>query len=77
MYASPTGVRQLVHGSFMTKAAWRLKTASGHELFMAVNAMAPGAERRANAISEQRASEESASEQRMSNRWEQRGRKRG
>jgi len=37
-----TGLRQLVHGTFMTKAAWRVRTSSGKELFIHADAMHKG-----------------------------------
>jgi hypothetical protein len=38
-YASPTGARQLVHGTFMTKAAWRVRTGAGRTLLIKSDAM--------------------------------------
>jgi hypothetical protein len=33
-YASPTGLKQLVHGSFMTKAAWKIITSAGRQVLV-------------------------------------------
>ena len=42
MYKSAVGLRQLVHGTFMTQATWRVRTAAGRELAIKADAMAPG-----------------------------------
>ena len=42
MYKSVVGLRQLVHGTFMTQATWHIRTAAGRELFIKADAMAPG-----------------------------------
>lgn len=42
MYQSAVGLRQLVHGTFMTQASWRIRTAAGRELVIKADAMAPG-----------------------------------
>ena len=41
-FLPPTGLKQLVHGSFMTQAAWRIRTAAGRELVIKADAMFPG-----------------------------------
>ena len=33
-YASPTGLKQLVHGSFMTKATWKIITSAGRQVLV-------------------------------------------
>jgi len=38
-YSSPTGLKQLVHGTFMTKATWRVRTAKGREILAITDAM--------------------------------------
>ena len=35
----PTGLKQLVHGTYMTKATWLIKTESGRSLSVVVDAM--------------------------------------
>jgi hypothetical protein len=37
-----TGLRQLVHGTFMTKATWRARTSDGTQLTILADAMSPG-----------------------------------
>ena len=41
-YFAPTGAKQLVHGTFMTKAAWRIRTSMGRELLIKADAMKKG-----------------------------------
>ena len=41
-YKGRSGRWQLVHGTFMTRALWRLRTAGGRELVIATDAMTPG-----------------------------------
>jgi len=38
-YASPTGAKQLVHGTFMTRAAWRVRTSANRVLLIKADAM--------------------------------------
>ena len=42
MYTSVVGLRQMVHGTFMTQATWHIRTGAGRELFIKADAMAPG-----------------------------------
>ena len=42
---SPIGLRQLVHGTFMTKTIWHVRTSAGRELLVKADAM-----RRANQV---------------------------
>lgn len=41
-FATVTGLQQLVHGTFMTKAAWRVRTSSATHLLILADAMTPG-----------------------------------
>jgi hypothetical protein len=41
-FATVTGLQQLVHGTFMTKAAWRVRTPSATQLLILADAMTPG-----------------------------------
>ena len=38
-FDTPTGLKQLVHGTFMTKATWRVRTNKGREVLLKVDAM--------------------------------------
>ena len=42
MYKSVVGLRQLVHGTFMTQAGWHIRTAAGREILVKADAMTPG-----------------------------------
>ena len=41
-YTSPTAVTQLVHGTFMTQAHWRVRASNGDELFLSTDALKRG-----------------------------------
>ena len=40
--ASPTGLKQLVHGTFITKAVWKIHTFSGRSLYISTDSMKKG-----------------------------------
>lgn len=42
VFTTPIGLRQLVHGTFMTGAAWRVRTTAGRELLIRADAMKRG-----------------------------------
>lgn len=41
-FETVTGLKQLVHGTFMTKAVWRIRTSAGKELSLSTDAMLRG-----------------------------------
>ena len=38
-FSSPLGMKQLVHGTFMTAASWRIRTGKGREMFVTLDVM--------------------------------------
>ena len=41
-YSTVVGLKQLIHGTFMTQVVWRVRTAAGRELAIKADAMMPG-----------------------------------